>query len=503
MAVVDQQKDSVTGLDNMEILLGRIILRLTMATSGLDPNLDPLLRSLRNAVRKGIQPNSLELLSEISEKLVRAESDDEFVPQDPEGALLDHLISRSPLKGDELDHLRTLGEKLNSTSSPLRDTDLDEFLGLLIPSVRSVEKTGFFSRIFSGRPESVDTHATPNDALRSLLEKIEWPGQIEGDVEVLASQLSAKSPDNQWESTLARLVSILSTALGAVRSEIRATEGFLSELHLRLNEIDRYVNQGKERRNLSLDGGLELGAGVGQNVNEIRNGIREAKSLDQLRSGIDKQLGSIATQVESFVQAERARHQEAEAAERKLKRELESVESEAQDLRRKVVEVHRQAATDSVTGLPNRMAYEERLSQEFARWKRFGEPLCMLVWDVDDFKSINDRFGHQSGDKALRIIAQMLRSQLRETDFVARFGGEEFVMLLAGSSLEDTITQANKIRTAVSAGGFHSGGSKVSVTISCGIGEFVGGDTPDTVFSRADNALYEAKKLGKDRVIGS
>ncbi|MCW8905389.1 GGDEF domain-containing protein, partial [Sedimenticola sp.] len=150
---------------------------------------------------------------------------------------------------------------------------------------------------------------------------------------------------------------------------------------------------------------------------------------------------------------------------------------------------------------PNRLAYDERLEQEYARWKRFGEPLTLLVWDIDDFKRINDRFGHHAGDKALRIIGQSLLLGLRETDFVARFGGEEFVMLLTGTNSDDAMKVAEAVRLEVKESGIHSVGNRVVVTISCGMSQFAQGDTPMDVFARADRALYEAKRAGKDCIV--
>jgi diguanylate cyclase len=125
--------------------------------------------------------------------------------------------------------------------------------------------------------------------------------------------------------------------------------------------------------------------------------------------------------------------------------------------------------------------------------------LTLLVWDVDDFKSINDRFGHQAGDKALRVIAQSLKARLRETDFIARFGGEEFVCLLCGAQDEEAFSVAEEMRLSVESSAFHSQGKPVRVTISCGIASFRQGDSLDNVFSRADRALYQAKRKGKNR----
>ena len=198
---------------------------------------------------------------------------------------------------------------------------------------------------------------------------------------------------------------------------------------------------------------------------------------------------------------EAERHKAAAELEEQLRKRLEEVQSESRELRAKMIEAHRQAATDTVTGLPNRLAYDERLEQEYARWKRFGEPLTLLVWDIDDFKRINDRFGHHAGDKALRIIGQSLLLGLRETDFVARFGGEEFVMLLTGTNSDDAMKVAEAVRLEVKESGIHSVGNRVEVTISCGMSQFAQGDTPMDVFARADRALYEAKRAGKDCIV--
>ncbi|WP_255210878.1 GGDEF domain-containing protein [Methylogaea oryzae] len=123
----------------------------------------------------------------------------------------------------------------------------------------------------------------------------------------------------------------------------------------------------------------------------------------------------------------------------------------------------------------------------------------MLVWDIDHFKAINDRFGHRAGDKAIAIIGHVLASGIRESDFIARYGGEEFVMLLAGTEAVTAAALAENLRNAVKNCGFNSEGTPIPITVSCGIACFQPGDTPDTVFVRADRALYRAKNDGRDR----
>jgi diguanylate cyclase len=156
------------------------------------------------------------------------------------------------------------------------------------------------------------------------------------------------------------------------------------------------------------------------------------------------------------------------------------------------------AMIDALTGIPNRAAYDDRIDQEFKRWKRFARPVSILAWDIDRFKAINDAYGHKAGDKVLRVIGQHLARHVRDTDFVGRYGGEEFVMLLVGTAASEARVVAEKIRLEISQLAFHFHEHPVTVTASCGITSFVDTDTPDTVFDRADRALYKAKEAGRN-----
>lgn len=153
---------------------------------------------------------------------------------------------------------------------------------------------------------------------------------------------------------------------------------------------------------------------------------------------------------------------------------------------------------DSLTGIPNRLAYEEQFQQEFQRWKRFGNPLSFLIWDIDHFKKINDHYGHAAGDEVLRMVAQQINKRLRCTDFLARYGGEEFAMLLPGADIEAARQLADQIRLHIAECGFKYGDANIPVTISCGLSNFKPGDSVQSVFQRADQALYQAKSVGRN-----
>jgi diguanylate cyclase (GGDEF)-like protein len=163
--------------------------------------------------------------------------------------------------------------------------------------------------------------------------------------------------------------------------------------------------------------------------------------------------------------------------------------------------VEEQALVDALTGVANRRACEDCLSHEIARAGRLGASLTLVVADLDDFKRINDRYGHDAGDDVLRAFADVLRATLRESDLAGRWGGEEFVILLPGTEAEGGAQLAERVRAAFSEQAFRGrDGAVFGVTCSFGAAELRPADRERELFARADRALYEAKRLGKDRV---
>jgi diguanylate cyclase len=236
-------------------------------------------------------------------------------------------------------------------------------------------------------------------------------------------------------------------------------------------------------------------------VGTLSASVRESVDLAELQSKILASLERMHSHVRHHLDDENARRAEAEAEADRLRGELRTLEEQTFDLRRQIAQTRDSARRDPLTGLPNRRAYDDRVAQEYARWKRFGDPLALLVWDVDDFKKINDTFGHKAGDKALVMLGKLLRERLRATDFIARFGGEELVVLLVGAGRDDATRLADEMRRAVETGGLHAHGQPVHLTVSGGLALFAAGDAPEDVFERADQAMYRAKQAGKNQVV--
>lgn len=160
-------------------------------------------------------------------------------------------------------------------------------------------------------------------------------------------------------------------------------------------------------------------------------------------------------------------------------------------------EIYRYATTDTLTGLFNRRTFEQRLNNEIALAKRYDTPLSLVMYDFDRFKKINDSFGHAEGDKVLVQSARLVRGDLRASDVVVRWGGEEFMVLAPQTDLARATALAEKLRGVIEA---HHFSSEFSVTASFGVTEFVSQDDRDQLLKRVDDALYLAKDRGRNRV---
>lgn len=158
------------------------------------------------------------------------------------------------------------------------------------------------------------------------------------------------------------------------------------------------------------------------------------------------------------------------------------------------------AATDELTGLANRHAFNILVDKLLADVRREPRPISMLLMDIDRFKEINDRHGHLTGDEVLTSVAGALRGALRESDIATRWGGEEFLILLKGSDLDQATQIAEKLRDRVDSMPLGIEGQPIRITVSVGVAQYVPGEAPETTVDRADRALYEAKQGGRNRV---
>jgi len=164
--------------------------------------------------------------------------------------------------------------------------------------------------------------------------------------------------------------------------------------------------------------------------------------------------------------------------------------------------VKSRADHDGLTRLHNRRAFDERLTEEMRRHQRYGQPMSLLMCDIDHFKGVNDTYGHLTGDHVLREVGRLLVETLRSTDFSARFGGEEFVVILPQTDEQQAFALAERLRNGIANLRFSQNGQSFGITVSIGVAHLQPGDLSRRrgLLKKVDQALYQAKRQGRNQV---
>ena len=303
-----------------------------------------------------------------------------------------------------------------------------------------------------------------------------------------------------WYELLPVLDDLAVLMLAITDSGQHEFEAYLQQLNERLESFQSHLQEASEGHADSSSAARDLNTQLREQVDGLQSSVQGAADLDSLKHILENRLEGLLGTMDEHQHQRDQREQEMATRLQGLAERVASMEQEALGYREHLEEQRQKALIDPLTGLPNRAAWAERLEQEVLAWQENGGHLLMAMLDLDHFKRINDNYGHQAGDKVLKIVANELRKRLRSRDFIARFGGEEFVMLVPQTALAGGISLAETLRTAIEACPFHFKGERVTITLSIGIAEFRSGERSDAVLKRADQALYRAKHLGRNRV---
>ena len=335
-------------------------------------------------------------------------------------------------------------------------------------------------------------------SLLSLLGELELPPTHTEQGDQLRERLQARL---NWYELVPVLDDLAVLVLAASNSGQKEFAHYLKQLNERLAAFIGSISETHTGYQESLDSAKAFGDELRQQVSGLQTSVQEATDLETLKRTVDSRLEGLLSTVSAFQEQRDSREQEMVDRLQTLVARVNEMEQEAQSFRDSIEEQRQKALVDPLTGLPNRAAWNERAALEVARWQRYGGELQLAVLDVDLFKRINDNYGHLAGDRVLKIIAQELAKRLRKTDFIARFGGEEFVVLLPATPLEGAEQLLETLRTAIEACPFHFKGERLVITLSGGLTGFASGDSLEQAFERADQALYQAKGSGRNRII--
>jgi len=333
--------------------------------------------------------------------------------------------------------------------------------------------------------------------LLGMLDELPLPESHHAQSAALAERIRGGLNWYELVPALEDLAVLMQAVVGSGQHEF---EVYLRQLNERLASFQGSLVDAQEGYVDGLASARELDSDLRQQVTGLHSSVQEAKDLSGLKQVIESRLEGLLHTMDEYQRQRDQREEQVAGRLQTLVERVASMAQEAKGFRENLEEQRQKALVDALTGLPNRAAWNERLESEGARWQRYGGELLMAVLDIDHFKRINDEYGHLAGDKVLKIIAGELAKRVRVTDFIARFGGEEFVLLMPSTPMEGGLKLLEVLRTAIEACPFHFKGQPVTITLSGGLAAYHSGEVAEQVFERADQALYRAKRGGRNRI---
>ncbi len=294
------------------------------------------------------------------------------------------------------------------------------------------------------------------------------------------------------------------TELNRIVSETLQRSGKLTEADLQQIH-ETYLAQSR-----TVDRIDEVGARVMHEIDDamvlIGDALGMTTSFDKRLSGAQLNLSAASdkTAIMAVVEQLVAATQDMKATGEALEKRLRHSQNEIKNLQQSLRAIRTESLTDPLTGLGNRKFFDRAIRDAVQRASAIGEPLSLLMCDIDHFKSFNDNYGHLTGDQVLRLVAMALRQNVKGQDITARYGGEEFAVVLPATALRPALTVADHIRRAVMAKELKkksTGEILGRVTISIGVSMLRPGDDVHSLIERADDCLYAAKRNGRNRVV--
>ncbi|KII37815.1 GGDEF domain-containing protein [Pseudomonas fluorescens] len=335
------------------------------------------------------------------------------------------------------------------------------------------------------------------DTLIGLLDDLTLPERHRPQAEAMRERLKHGL---NWYELIPILDDLATLMLAITDSGQHEFEAYLQQLNERLEAFQSNLQAASEGHADNSSAARAMDTQIREQVDGLQTSVQEAADLEDLKHVLENHLEGLLGTMDQHQKQRDAREQEVATRLKSLSERVAHMEQEAQGFREHLEVQRQKALIDPLTGLPNRAAWSERLEHEIKQWQQHGNTLSLAMLDLDHFKRINDNYGHLAGDKVLKIIATVLRKRLRGSDFIARFGGEEFVLLIPATPPAVGAKLLETLRAAIEACPFHFKGERVTITISMGLATFRAGEHSDLVLKRADQALYRAKNAGRNRV---
>jgi diguanylate cyclase (GGDEF)-like protein len=491
--------------------LMQFVARLSKVCKGVDRELDSRLAALRTSLKKNLDVDNITpLINEISGLLMRQESRNAHNIKSTKSSIT--------VAGKKLQKQKGLPDQLRRELRGLltivddTPTSMHEFLPILDQLV-TLYQEAFTAKNQSGAQTKEQLlkqfkEQAPDDQdplsqkislqLINLISELAFEGDHAKKIDTIRlSLVNNESISHLVDASL----DVIKLIISSMSEERVSAQHFLLSINDALSGVHTAVVTSLNKSRKISEEMAKLDETISRQIKELSSNAVSATSLEELKSLVSTKMGAITKAINSKEALEREEKEALLESLTIMESRLGDVEKEAEQYKKHLADQKFKSLLDALTKLPNRAALDERMEIEYKRWNRYDHQLCLAVIDIDFFKRINDTYGHSAGDKTLKVIATALKKSLRTTDFIARFGGEEFVILFPETHLNGIEKPLNKIREGIKKIPFKFKNKSVSITVSIGVTAFRADDNPLKVFDRADAALYEAKNSGRDKVV--
>ena len=309
--------------------------------------------------------------------------------------------------------------------------------------------------------------------------------------------------DTTNDDVLQHFVEIFDVIVADLQSERDSAKNFLNTLSETLTTVQNAVQKTLSTCKKAQNTNDEINEKLQEQLRDMTGSVKKAISLELVKVDINGKLNSIAQTLDKKTKFEQQNQKELSSQLNEMAKKVEKLEEQSQQFEKKLAEQQRKSMNDALTKLSNRAAFDEYFTQSMVRFHHKPFDLALAVIDIDDFKKINDTYGHTAGDKTLQVIANTIQKKVSNDVFVARYGGEEFVLIYTKQKEASFIKELNLINKSIARLPFKFKNNKVSITLSIGATHIIKNDNIHTAFERADEAMYKAKAQGKNRVIYS
>ena len=368
-------------------------------------------------------------------------------------------------------------------SEGMRKSDVDEPMQRVPPSDRHAA-SGFDLSLARKRVASalaaIDAPPSSVDALERINKRVAEADSEEGLI-----------------AALCELGSLIEDVIRSVREDY---DRFLDAVDRQLDSLLEAIGEAEKTEHIERQQRQDINDHMMSQLSAFRDDAAKATNLDALKQSISAHLEQLSNGLTRLSRADASDGATLTGQLEAMRERLAALESESAEARSQLATQREMARTDALTGIANRAGFDEYLNDLLKRWHSAPVPLALAMVDIDHFKQVNDQFGHRAGDHALTLVANIIRSRIRATDFCARFGGEEFVLVLWDVDGPTARRIAEQLRAFVESCGCNFQGQHIALTASFGVTSMVAGDTADSVIQRADEALYAAKRAGRNRV---